>query len=337
MTLSSLMVGLAAGTLTLTATLSTYLMISEGARDTLMEARLNQELRAALNLMQSDIRRAGYWDSKDADHDGDANADGVFDWRDFGANDSPRGAFDTDGDGDSDADDLTPIHNPFQRRYNQVVNNDLCTDTDAETGDCTAPRCIEHTASGSCRTSVQSGHCITYSYDLDADGRVGIRACDRTDSEDDCPRPTGRDGGAPFAAHNAEPYAWRAWYPPDAQDKTKSIEMEMFGFRYRDGSVSMRVGRFGKEDLSFGCNTGRWERITSPDIRITNLEFLLTTSLQNANATKPATAPCESGDLCRQIRSVKITISGQVAEDPSTASTLSTIVAVRNHRYEVTE
>lgn len=336
MTLASLMVGLAVGTLTLTATLSTYLLISQGAKDTLTEARLSQELRAALHLMRSDIRRAGYWDFNDTNQNGDANADGVFDWRDLGAGDGPRGAFDTDGDGDSDADDLRPINNPFQRRY-AAVNNDLCIGTDAATGECSPRRCVEHDESGACLTHVQSGDCITYSYDLDGDGRIGIRACDRTEDEDDCPRPSGNDGGAPFAARNGEPYAWRSWYPPEDSVKTQSVEMEMLGFRFRDGSLAMRVGRLGSRDLGFGCNTGRWERITSPDVRITDLDFRLTTSIQNTTPGKPRAAPCASGDTCRQVRSVHIQISGQTAGDPRTRRTLSTTVAVRNHRYEVVE
>ncbi|NEV63498.1 PilW family protein [Thiorhodococcus minor] len=336
MTLASLMVGLAVGALTLTATLSTYLMISEGAKDTLTEARLSQELRAALHLMRSDIRRAGYWDFNDADHDGDANADGVFDWGDFGAGDGPRGAFDTDGDGDSDADDLRAINNPFQRRY-AAVNNDLCIGTDARTGDCAPRRCIEHGESGACLTYVQSGDCITYSYDLDSDGRVGIRACDRSEDEDDCPRPRGENGGAPFAARNGEPYAWRSWYPPEGSVKTQSIEMELLGFRHRDASLAMRVGRLGSQDQRFGCNAGRWERITSPDVHITDLEFQLSTSIQNTTAGKTRAAACEPGDICRQVRSVRIQISGQSAQDPKTRRALSTTVAVRNHRYEVVE
>lgn len=331
LTLTGLMVGLAVGSIVLTAALSTYLMISESASDTLADARLNQELSAALAIMSNDIRRAGFWDFKDANGDGDANADGVFDARDLGD------AFDTDSDGDSDAQDLSPLNNPFQRRYASSINNDLCTDTDAETGDCSAARCLEHDDSGACTTYVQSGTCITYSYDLDADARIGIRACDRADGEDDCPRPTGPDGGAPFAAPRGEPYAWRSWYPPNEEHKTKSIEMEMFGFRYRNGGIDMRVGRFGTDDLVFGCNAGRWERITSPDIRVTRFEVQLITSLRNANPGKPETAPCETGDLCRQVRSVDLTLDGQLADDPSVTRSLSTTVSVRNDRYLVTQ
>lgn len=341
-TLTGLMVGMAVGILVLTATLNTYLMISEGARDNLLQARLNQELRAALDLMQLDIRRAGYWDFNDTDGQGDANGDGVFDWRDLGVGKDGAGTFDTDADGDSDAHDLRPINNPFQRRYG-IINNDLCIDTSAATGDCAQPTCTALHASGRCLTFVQTGSCLTYSYDLDADARVGIRACQPSDDEDDCPEPTG-----PFGAENNEPYTWRTWYPPEQEDKTRSIEMEMFGFRHNKdkGNIEMRAGRYGKEDIRFGCDikirdddtknwerVGHWEGITSPDILITDLEFKLTTQTRNTNPGKSQADPCESGDICQAIRSVEIRLSGRLVADADSEQSLSTIVAIRNDRY----
>ena len=333
-TLTALLVGLAVGSLVLTATLSTYLMISEGARDTLAVAHLNQELRAALDVMHQDIRRAGFWDFNDANGDGDANADGRFDWTDLGLDENASGTLDTDADGDTDAEDLSPLNNPFQRRYGRV-NNDLCIGTDAATGACAPSSCTAFSAAGDCLSHVQTGSCITYSYDLDADARIGVRACDRGEDEDDCPEPGGAGGGAPFAARNGEPYAWRSWYPPERVAKTKSIAMEMLGFRYKDGGIAMRVGRSDGDDLGFGCNAGRWELITSPEVQVTALQFQLTTLIRNANPAKQSEAPCTSGDSCRQVRSVSISLSGQLAGDPSTARTFSTRVAVRNDRYWV--
>ena len=91
-TLIGLMIGLAVGLLVLSATLQAYMMISEGARDTLREARLDQELRAALDVIRLDIRRAGYWADPDPD----------------------------------------PLANPFQRRYGRINNDlcvDTASDT----------------------------------------------------------------------------------------------------------------------------------------------------------------------------------------------------------------
>ena len=167
---------------------------------------------------------------------------------------------------------------------------------------------------------------MTYSYDLDQDGRIGIRACDRNQSASDCPKPV----GPPFDAAGHVPYAWRR------ADAHKDLEMEMFGFRLRQGGIDMRTGRSGNQDSGFGCNSGRWEAITSADIRITQLDFRLATLIRNANPAKSRTAGCTTGDLCQHIRRLDIRISGHLAGDPKTGQSVSALVAVRNDRYLVT-
>jgi type II secretory pathway pseudopilin PulG len=327
-TLISLMIGMLVGILVLTGTLSVYLLIVKGARENIQQARLNQELRAALEVMQQDIRRAGYWDFADTNQDGDSNADGVLTWSDLGVNAGGSGTFDTNGDGATDALDLHPVNNPFQRQYGPI-NNDLCIGTDSGTGACVAEHCTATNATGDCLTGIQTGSCITYTYDLDQDGRIGVRSCDLDAAAADCPRPA----GAPFNAANHEPYAWRPWYPPAEADKTKAIAMEMFGYRLRGGRIDMRVGWSNSGDVSFGCDSGSWEGITSSEITIAHLEFTLTTLLRNANPAKSRTDTCATGDLCQRIRSVGITLAGHLAQDDSTRQTLSALVAVRNDRY----
>ncbi len=287
LTLISLMIGLAVGVLVLSATLQSYLMISQGARDTLREARLDQELRAALDVMRLDIRRAGHWADPDPD----------------------------------------PLANPFQRRYARI-NNDLCVDTASDTGDCATPVCTVWHDAGECRAWVQTGSCLTYSYDADRDGRIGIRACAADAGESDCPRPS----GAPFEAADDEPYAWRSWHSPDASGSVQRLEMEMQGLRLRQGGIDMRTGRWDAADLSFGCDSGRWESVTSPDIRITELTFSLKTTIVNMQPGKSPEAPCESGDRCRWVRSVGIAIGGRRVDDANSERRLVTRVAVRNDR-----
>ncbi|EXJ13325.1 PilW family protein [Imhoffiella purpurea] len=327
-TLIGLMIGLAVGTLILSGALSIYLMISRTAREALQQARLNQELRAALEVMQQDIQRAGYWDFADTNGDGDANGDGLFDWRDLSTDEDGEGTFDSDGDGIADARDLDPLNNPFQRRYGRI-QNDLCLDTDSSTGSCSAPSCTVRNADDSCIVQVQRGRCVTFSYDLDMDARVGIRACDAADDISDCPRPA----EAPFRAALGEPFAWISWYPPAAASADKDVEMEMFGYRLRRGAIQMRIGRSNRNDDSFGCDSGRWESITSPDIRITGLEFILTTRTRNANPAKEATETCASDDPCGQSRRMEIRLSGQHAKNSETRLTLGTLVGIRNDRY----
>ena len=103
-------------------------------------------------------------------------------------------------------------------------------------------------------------------------------------------------------------------------------------FRLRQGGIDMRVGRRDATDLSFGCSSGRWERITSPDIQITALTFGLVTTTVNAQPDKTPDAPCESGDRCRWVRTVDIEIGGRLVDDPSSQRQLATRVAVRNDR-----
>jgi type II secretory pathway pseudopilin PulG len=334
-TLIAVLVGLAVGTLVLSGALGVYVMIAKGSRDSIQSARLNQELRAALDIMQQDIRRAGFWDFADTNRDGDANGDGTFSWQDLGIDADGTGTFDADANGATDAVDLEPVSNPFQRSHGDI-NADLCVGTDSATGACANPVCILRNETGDCIRSRTLGSCITFSYDRDLDARIGIRACAATDKEDTCPRPAGSGRGASLAAMNGEPFAWHAWYPPAHKSKAKAIEMEMFGFRLRKGGIDMRTGRTDRNDNSFGCTSGRWEAITSSDIRILELEFALTTQIRNANPEKAGTARCDSGDPCQHIRSVDLRISGQLANDASVRQEVATTVTVRNDRYQMT-
>lgn len=59
LSLVEMMVGLTVGLLILAATLAMYLSASRGGRDTLNAAKLNMELRGAMDVMVEEIRRAG--------------------------------------------------------------------------------------------------------------------------------------------------------------------------------------------------------------------------------------------------------------------------------------
>jgi prepilin peptidase dependent protein B len=59
--LVELMIGLVIGLIVLAAMTTVYLNASRGSRDTLNANRLNQDLRAVMDIMVADIRRAGYW------------------------------------------------------------------------------------------------------------------------------------------------------------------------------------------------------------------------------------------------------------------------------------
>ncbi len=153
----------------------------------LRQARLQQSLRAVLDLAGADLRRAGF--------------------RRF--------------------DPLTdrPLDNPFQAGAN-----------DLRIG----------AAAGEAAAS-----CITYSYDLDRDGRLGTGRCPRR-------------GCAPG---------------------TDADNDERFGLRLRRGTVQMR---YGGRDLD--CRRGRWQSLTDPDVEITSLRFKLVSRCLALPAGGPCTA-----------------------------------------------
>ncbi len=60
-TLVELLVGLVVGLIVLLAVLGIYLATVRSSSDTLQGMRVNQDLRAAMMVITSDLRRAGYW------------------------------------------------------------------------------------------------------------------------------------------------------------------------------------------------------------------------------------------------------------------------------------
>jgi type II secretory pathway component PulJ len=60
-TLAELLIGTAVGALVLVGISTTYVLGVRATAQNVAQARLSQELRAAMEIMQQDIRRAGYW------------------------------------------------------------------------------------------------------------------------------------------------------------------------------------------------------------------------------------------------------------------------------------
>ena len=57
--LVELMIGSAVGLIVIAAVLATYAVIARSGSETMASAKLNAELRAAMDMMVRDIRRAG--------------------------------------------------------------------------------------------------------------------------------------------------------------------------------------------------------------------------------------------------------------------------------------
>jgi prepilin peptidase dependent protein B len=71
--LVELMIGSAVGLIVIAATVATYVAIARSGSEILSSAKLNAELRAAMDLMIRDIRRAGSWTATLADRELGAN------------------------------------------------------------------------------------------------------------------------------------------------------------------------------------------------------------------------------------------------------------------------
>ena len=253
-TLTGLMVGSAVGLLVLSGVLAVYVITAKGAADNIAQARLNQELRALMEIMQEDVRRAGYA--------------------------ATQPDTDNDGDGDKDSDDL--IYNPFTSGINDLA-------TGAYTG-------------------AAANSCITYTYNADDDSPPRIGACSTC-------TPT----AAPF---DAVPY--------------DTGNVEMFGFRLRDGAVEMRTGVSSASESTFDCNSGSWEDVTSSTVTVTHLLFSLSTTSINLNEAKAHGDACTTGDPCQYVRQVSIELGGEATSDPEMEQTIRETVSIRNDRYEIT-
>lgn len=98
---------------------------------------------------------------------------------------------------------------------------------------------------------------------------------------------------------------------------------ERFGYRLQNEVLQSRSST-GSE---LNCSSGAWENLTDPKtIKITHLTFVI-----NSSAI-PLTNPATSETLLQ--RAVSISITGQLAQDPSVSITLSTTIKVRNDKYQ---
>lgn len=132
--------------------------------------------------------------------------------------------------------------------------------------------------------------CILYSYDLDADGRVGtghcpLRGCDRLSDGDN---------------------------------------VEQFGFRLKNGKVQSRYG-----GRVFTCDRGNWQTLTTANVIIDALHFILHTDCINL---------AERGQACRddtpalEQRAVEFRLKGHIRGRNVIALELSRWIHIRNDR-----
>lgn len=243
LTLIELLIGMLVGLVVLGAATAAFLTSSGAQTDNLNLARLNQDMRAMMDIMTRDIRRSGYVTSD-------------------------------------------PVTYGAQLRSNPFY----AADKDVQV--------------------LESGSCITYSYNADSDA------------------------------------------PPAVDDS------EHFGFRLsNNGELEMRSS--GTTNTS--CTNGTWETITEPEIQITALSFTLNSNSLNVTSmvtdtdgngvvdgdTGGAVADtgndlcdinevcntCVTGQSCLYVRSVTISLSGQLRDDPTVRQTITQRIRLRNDKF----
>jgi prepilin peptidase dependent protein B len=258
-TLIELLIGLAVGLFIILAATSVFTGTLRSSKQNLKMTHLDQQLRAAMDVMTRHIRRAGYY--------GLAPTTST-DLSDYGPN------------------------NPFQINGYQMTLGPIAS-------------CDPTTGEGCCDPTTGECPCITFSYDGGADGGT----------------PSGTD--------------------------------DLYGFRY--GSANKRIEMRKDASGPPGCTDGAsWEGITDPAIQVERLTFQYEkrhasdpTKPLAMNLTFPAQnlteAGCDSVDdpslpgyneeACLQLRTVIITLDGDLASDENTTMSLRERVKVRNDRY----
>jgi len=105
---------------------------------------------------------------------------------------------------------------------------------------------------------------------------------------------------------------------------TDRDNVEQYGFRLHNGAVESRIS--GSRP---SCNGGRWQDVTSHNLEITALQFVL--RLNSVNLSRPE-QECIPNDYCQLSRHVEIILMGQVPRQPQTQRTLTNSVQLRNDR-----
>jgi prepilin peptidase dependent protein B len=96
------------------------------------------------------------------------------------------------------------------------------------------------------------------------------------------------------------------------------------------------------EATNTDCDTGTWSTLTTPEVKVTKLEFLLQQSCLNVLTEAAVTCAC-TGDACvcpgtpepacQIVRSVDVTIDGELAQDSTVKKSLQESVKIRNDKF----
>lgn len=116
-----------------------------------------------------------------------------------------------------------------------------------------------------------------------------------------------------------------------------------------DGAVdpneyrSIRLNTSGEIQVaneSTDCDSGTWTNLTTPEITITKLEFLLQQSCLNVETEAVVTCACTgdacncpTGVACQIVRSIDLEIEGELSADDTVKKALRESVKIRNDKF----
>lgn len=310
--LVELMVALATGLFLLAGVVGIFSMSLHTNSTNLKMTRLNQDLRSAVDLMQRELRRAGYWHLANyaaspagnalpsavsgaitLDSVEDDGATAVDSFSQFGA-----GAVGLQIIADGAAATITNYSGASQVSAS-VTDSLASTDMIRE-----GAWMIVNPFSASTNDVTISGSCITYTYDQD----------------DPVTNP-----GAGTAA------------------KSGVGDHERFGFRLANGAVEMYRYSSAALSCAAAAESDDWYPVTSSNITITALSFSdtnftcvnLTDNSTNCNPSAAGYTAPDSGDILLWIREIDVTLTGHLATDSSISRTLTESIRLRNDKLAI--
>lgn len=138
------------------------------------------------------------------------------------------------------------------------------------------------------------------------------------------------------AANSCVLYAYDTDLDGLVADTGSGGDNEYFGIRLNSNGAEVQA-----DDSAFTCNEGTWTRLTSPELNLSKLEFILNQScieidLAVVNPT-PQTCPCTSGESCQYIRSVDLDIEGSLTSTTTKSEEIFETITIRNDKFVLTE
>lgn len=309
------MIGLATGLFLLAGVVGIFSMNLKSNSDNLKMTRLNQELRSAIDLMQREIRRTGYWHlaASAASPPGNLVPSATSGLVTLTVNnDYNTGTVDAFTDFSGEMVGLQIVADGAAATIAGYTSPSLVSANVTNAFADTEPLkegswMIANPFSNATYDLAVSGSCITYAYDQD----------------DPATNPTAT-----------------------AAAKTAVGNHERFGFRLANAAVEMY--RYDASDPAvIDCTAAAeddgWNPVTSSSVAVTALTFSnsnfqcvnLSDNSTDCNSASAGYVAPASGDILLWIREIDVTLTAQLASDTSVGRTLTDTIRLRNDKLMI--